>query len=355
MVFVEKISKIIQVVKAFIDSIVAIAGGNITAAANRVESILSKLLSLAISFLAGFLGLGKITDKIKEIIEKIRVKVDGAIDAVIKWIVDKAKSLFAKLFGKDKDKDDKRDFRVKAKEELAKKFQGKLTKAQMQDAVADVFSKYQKEGLKGIVAKHPSGKTTQYEAVLIASKIPVSTAEASFEIDAADLDLGWGRTSATGVVIAGSKTKVFGPYQNDGKNHAEENLMKVLNKNFDSLLDKKANNKVIFQITRSPCGDMPKAHNCAKQIQEFAAEWKGKYSLDVEVRAASIYFGKFRKASREAIKKLVDSGVKFTAWDLVEELGDPSEVKKETIDKLQKRIDSTKENLPDIIKVGAGE
>ncbi|HKY44269.1 MAG TPA: DUF4157 domain-containing protein [Pyrinomonadaceae bacterium] len=96
MVFVEKISKIIQVVKAFIDSIVAIAGGNITAAANRVESVLSRLLSLAISFLAGFLGLGKITDKIKEIIEKVRAKVDQAIDAVIAWIVDKAKALFAK-------------------------------------------------------------------------------------------------------------------------------------------------------------------------------------------------------------------------------------------------------------------
>jgi hypothetical protein len=94
MVFVEKISKIIQVVTAFIDSIVAIAGGNITAAAKRVENILGNLLSLAISFLAGFLGLGKITDKIKEIIEKVRATVDKAIDAAIAWIVDKAKKLF---------------------------------------------------------------------------------------------------------------------------------------------------------------------------------------------------------------------------------------------------------------------
>lgn len=102
MVFVEKISKIIQVVVAFIDSIVAIAGGNITAAAKRVENILGGLLSLAISFLAGFLGLGKVTDKIKEVIEKVRASVDKAIDAAIAWIVDKAKKLFAKLFGKDK-------------------------------------------------------------------------------------------------------------------------------------------------------------------------------------------------------------------------------------------------------------
>lgn len=97
MVFVEKISKIIQVVVAFIDSIVTIAAGNITAAAKRVESILGGLLSLAISFLAGFLGLGKITDKIMGVIEKVRASVDKAIDSVINWIVTKAKALFGKL------------------------------------------------------------------------------------------------------------------------------------------------------------------------------------------------------------------------------------------------------------------
>lgn len=94
MVFVQKISKIIQVVTAFIDSIVAIAAGNITAAANRVEKILAGLLALSISFLAGFLGLGKVTDKIKSVIEKIRAKVDTAIDKVIAWIVEKAKALY---------------------------------------------------------------------------------------------------------------------------------------------------------------------------------------------------------------------------------------------------------------------
>jgi hypothetical protein len=102
MVFVQKIAKIIEVVKGFIDSIVAIAGGAIDAAAGKVESILAGLLSLAISFLAGFLGLGKVTDKIMGVIEKVRASVDKAIDATINWIVTKAKALFAKLFGKDK-------------------------------------------------------------------------------------------------------------------------------------------------------------------------------------------------------------------------------------------------------------
>jgi hypothetical protein len=94
MVFVNKISQIIQVVKGFIDSIVAIAGGQIEAAAGRVEKILANLLSLAINFLMGFIGLGKVADKIMGVIAKIRAPIDKAIDWLINWIVTMAKKLF---------------------------------------------------------------------------------------------------------------------------------------------------------------------------------------------------------------------------------------------------------------------
>jgi hypothetical protein len=99
MVFVEKLSKIGQVVFAFIDSIVTIAAGNITAAANRVENVLGGLVSLAISFLAGFAGGGKVADKLKEVMEKVRGAIDKAQDAIINPVVAKAKAWFAKLFG----------------------------------------------------------------------------------------------------------------------------------------------------------------------------------------------------------------------------------------------------------------
>jgi hypothetical protein len=107
MVFVQKLSKIIAAVTAFIDSIVSIAAGMVESAAQKVESTLASLLSLAISFLAGFLGLGNIAAKIKEVIEKVRAMVDKALDKAIGWIVGKAKSLFAKLFGGKDDKDKK--------------------------------------------------------------------------------------------------------------------------------------------------------------------------------------------------------------------------------------------------------
>jgi hypothetical protein len=93
MVFVNKIKQIIQVVTGFIDSIVAIAGGAIGAAATRVENTLAGLLSLAINFLAGFVGLGKVADKVMGVINKIRAPIDKALDWLVNWIVTAAKKL----------------------------------------------------------------------------------------------------------------------------------------------------------------------------------------------------------------------------------------------------------------------
>lgn len=108
MVFIDKLQKIIAVATAFLDSIMAIAGGAIAGAAKKVEITLAGLLTLALSFLAGFAGLGKIADKVMEIINtKIRQPIDKALDFVINWIVTMAKKLFAKVFGK-KDKPDER-------------------------------------------------------------------------------------------------------------------------------------------------------------------------------------------------------------------------------------------------------
>jgi len=101
--FVSKLARIAQVVKSFVDSIVDIAGGVIGGAAKRIELALAGVLSLAISFLASYLGMGDIADKVLKVIAQVRGMVDKAIDKAIEWIVSKAKALFAKLFGKDKD------------------------------------------------------------------------------------------------------------------------------------------------------------------------------------------------------------------------------------------------------------
>jgi hypothetical protein len=108
-VFLEKLQKIIQVVTAFLDSMMEIAAGAIGGAAKKVETTLAGLLTLAISFLAGFLGLGGIAEKVLDIINtKVRQPIDKALDKVIDWIVTTAKKLFAKVFGKKEEKEDTR-------------------------------------------------------------------------------------------------------------------------------------------------------------------------------------------------------------------------------------------------------
>lgn len=103
MVFIDKLSKIIQVAKAFLDSMMDIVAGKLEGAAKKVESVLAGLLTLAISFLAGFLGLGKIADKVMEIIKKIRAPIDKALDFLINWIVNAGKALYGKAKSAVKD------------------------------------------------------------------------------------------------------------------------------------------------------------------------------------------------------------------------------------------------------------
>ncbi|HWU84439.1 MAG TPA: DUF4157 domain-containing protein, partial [Rhodocyclaceae bacterium] len=156
MVFVQKMTKIAQVIGAFVNSIVQIAAGNIGAAAKRVESVLAGLLSLAISFLAGFAGLNKIGDKIMGVIQKIRAPIDKAIDGAINWVVAMAKKLFAKAFGKDK-KDERTPQQKQADldkaiaEVEALQADPKATDKSIRKGLAKIKSKYKMQSLEVVV------------------------------------------------------------------------------------------------------------------------------------------------------------------------------------------------------------
>lgn len=97
MVFIDKLSKIIEVAKAFLDSMMDIVAGKLDGAAKKVEGVLAGLLTLAISFLAGFLGLGKVADKVMEIIKRIRAPIDKALDFLVNWIVKAGRKLLGNI------------------------------------------------------------------------------------------------------------------------------------------------------------------------------------------------------------------------------------------------------------------
>ena len=175
MVFVNKIKTIIQVVTGFIDSIVAIAGGAIGAAAGKVEGILARLLSLAISFLAGFAGLGKVADKIMGIIQKIRAPIDKALDWLINFIKNTAKSLFKKAFGKpDKPNAPENPLSNEAKQAARVELAGKSI-SDPQDAtrlITGVYGKLSSKGLKGLRVVYDP-KTAQITVKAAASVVDI--------------------------------------------------------------------------------------------------------------------------------------------------------------------------------------
>jgi hypothetical protein len=188
MVFVEKISKIIQVVTAFIDSIVAIAAGQIGGAAAKVESVLANLLSLAISFLAGFAGLGKIADKIMGVILKVRATVDKGLDALIRWIVTMAKKLFARAFAKNKD--DKRTDAEKvadlgnAKTE-AEGLQKKphITEGEIRQGLPAIKAKYKLSALDLIIDNKDKTKEKVHLHVAINPVVDTAASDVDLAVD----------------------------------------------------------------------------------------------------------------------------------------------------------------------------
>ncbi len=95
LVFIDKLAKIAAVAHSFLDSIMDIASGALANAASKVEGTLAGLLSLAISFFAGFVGLGRVADKVMEVLNaKVRGPIDKALDKAIEWIVKTTKKLF---------------------------------------------------------------------------------------------------------------------------------------------------------------------------------------------------------------------------------------------------------------------
>ena len=72
MFIVDRAKQVMAFVDAILDSVGAIAKGNLGAAEEKVEGALAKALPLAIGFLASLLGLGGISEKVKSIVAVVR-------------------------------------------------------------------------------------------------------------------------------------------------------------------------------------------------------------------------------------------------------------------------------------------
>jgi hypothetical protein len=147
-VFIEKLKKIIEVATAFLNSIMDIANGVIGAAADKVETTLKGLLALAISFLAGFAGLGKVADKINEILNtKVRAPIDKALDKVVDWLVGLARKAgrFIAQAGVTQDPNERLRLGAQAAVRAARGLSGRITKPLLNPLLAGIKLRY---GLK---------------------------------------------------------------------------------------------------------------------------------------------------------------------------------------------------------------
>ena len=98
-----------ELVKAFTDSIKAIASGNVGAVAKSIENALGRAVPVLIGFLASLLGIGGLADKILGVIRKIRQRIENAIVKFWNFVKGKAAKLLSKInVGGKKDKKDKK-------------------------------------------------------------------------------------------------------------------------------------------------------------------------------------------------------------------------------------------------------
>ena len=113
--FIQKINQIAAVVGSFIDSVAAIASGQVTAAAQKVEQTMANTLTIIIAFLAKFAGLGNIPEKVVGIIKKIRQPIDKGLDKIVGWlggILKKIKTAVTSFFSPKSFKVDDEDHKV---------------------------------------------------------------------------------------------------------------------------------------------------------------------------------------------------------------------------------------------------
>ena len=93
--FIQKINQIAAVVGSFIDSVAAIAAGQVDSAAKRVEQTMANTLVVIIGFLARFAGLGSIPEKLVGVVMKIRAPMDKGMDKVVVWLGELLKKIGA--------------------------------------------------------------------------------------------------------------------------------------------------------------------------------------------------------------------------------------------------------------------
>ncbi|HEX9326053.1 MAG TPA: hypothetical protein VF915_06015, partial [Reyranella sp.] len=99
--FIDKINEILDLVESIVNSIAAIAAGQISAAANFVERTMARTIPVILDFLARFIGLGDVGAQVQATIRGLQASVDQMLDRAVDWIKRQAASLASRALGGD--------------------------------------------------------------------------------------------------------------------------------------------------------------------------------------------------------------------------------------------------------------
>jgi hypothetical protein len=161
--FVEKIRQIGAVVASFIDSIAAIAAGQVDGAAQRVEQTMANTLTVVIAFLAKFAGLGSIPEKLVGIVKKIRAPIDKGLDRIVAWLGMMLEKLKSALAG-----DKSESIRNETRTRLLALTANASSIDDVRDAIAKVKTVMTPKGLTELEMR-PSGEDGEFDVLVGAS------------------------------------------------------------------------------------------------------------------------------------------------------------------------------------------
>jgi hypothetical protein len=304
--FIEKINQIAAVVASFIDSISAIAAGQVANAAKKVEATMANTLVVVIAFLAKFAGLGNIPNKVVGIVKKIRQPIDKGLDKIVGWLgkmLEKAKALFGK-----KDKDGKPGEPTEGSTETIRRVQEDLkSKSRDLDSAAAFKAMISNtaqshSGLKAIRVR----RVKEGSFVVEASASPFTFVGVVNELVKTDY----------GYVVASVALDdvIYGqPAYNGEGLHAEDKIIGFLNNRLKFLQQqgKSLPKKIEVYVSQSPC---------KKRCTPNLIQLKGKYPT---IQTWVVYFsfeyagtsGKKVKESQEARVLLQKKGFHVLQFD----------------------------------------
>lgn len=104
--FVQKAKQIMELIDAFLDSILAVASGSVSAVANLIENALARAVPVLIGFLASLLGLSGLASKVTKIFQKIQQRVEKAVTKLWVKLKEMGKKVLSKLGIGGKDEHD---------------------------------------------------------------------------------------------------------------------------------------------------------------------------------------------------------------------------------------------------------